>query len=159
MLVYLLIFIWILHPYINEADEISCEKINFDTPNMNGLQACSKLQSLKKMSYFNAKCIKPFRDGAEYFLTNIDEKLSCGETINTFYLDTHSLIQMTNFLYLNSGAKLILRIVSLENGREQTMYEWVMESNNNEWRILNNTINSVIERAKVCLKTISTNIF
>lgn len=151
MLINLWIFIWILHPYINEAEEISCEKINFDTPNMNGLQTCSEFGLLQKKSYSNSRLIKPFRDGAEYYLSNIDEKLSCEETINTFYLDKNSLIQMTNFLYLNSGAKLIVRVVSLEdeNGRVQTIHEWPMESNNNEWRILNNTINSIIEKAKV----------
>lgn len=134
--------------------EVPCQKINFDSPDKSNIEKCPEVpQELTKKEYRNARVITPFREGANFYLSNKNNGVSCEQTLETFMMDQDTKVQMTNFLYFSDGAWLTVRVMDLddldENGLPKKAYEWKLDGDTREWQIFNRSITKIIARGKV----------
>lgn len=140
---------------VNTDELVPCQKISFDSADKNNIEKCPGvyLQQLAKKEYKNSRVIKPFREGAQYYLSNQNLGVSCEQTKETFMMDQNSVVQMTNFLYFAEGAHLIVRIMDLDDldeyGLPKVAFQWKLDGDTREWQIFNRTITKRITRGKV----------
>lgn len=156
LIIYFSFIIVFLNTFVfTENEVIPCQKLSFDSEDMNDIERCPgvNLNEMTKKQYANSKVIRPFREGAKYYLANKVYGLSCEQTKETFLMDQNSMLQMTNFLYFTPGAHLIVRVMDLDDldeyGFPQVAYEWKMDGDTREWQIFNRTIDKRIPRGKV----------
>lgn len=125
-----------------------CKKIDFDTQDVNDLIQCPQVpvEGFVKKLYANSRIIRPFREGAMYYLSNRNAGVTCAETAVELTLDENSVIQMTNFLMLeNSSMKVRVRNVETS----EIVAEWILPDEDHEWRIFDKQPGMRIPRAKV----------
>lgn len=142
-----------MHNYQVASQQRICQKINFDTQQLNGLERCPNVNQpfFVKKEYINSKKILPYRANAEYYLSNeVSTVESCGQTLLSFTLDTNAIIQMTNFLIFESDAVIQVRVIDLDQS-SRVVLEWDLDGTVEEWRVFNRTIDRNIERAKIVI--------
>jgi hypothetical protein len=138
--------------------QIPCKNLDFNQRMLNGITNCKWIQQFQIKSYKeeNKKQFPQYTNTSEYYLSNAWEGLTCGETRDVFKLNTSSEILLTYNLFYYEGAKLVIKLLDLEQtdkSNEPKIVESysITKGTGGLWTIFKISVPKEINRAKVSL--------
>lgn len=135
------------------TNDASCSRVDFDSATLSTLSRCSFIQEFVVKSYAPSFKFRPHRPNAEHYLSTQWEGLSCGETVQTFSLNSQSELRMVYSLMLNTGATLEVRVLDLDkldnNLNPIVVIRWKTEHGTSNWGLFRERMDNPVRRAKV----------
>ncbi|XP_035779059.1 uncharacterized protein PB18E9.04c-like [Anopheles albimanus] len=133
--------------------ESSCTRLDFDQAQLSSLKNCDYVQEFVAKRYDASEHFVPYRPEAEHFLSYRWQGLSCGETVNSYYLNEETELRMAYNLIIDSGAALEVRVLDTERlddaGQPTLVDKWNTALSTNGWGFFREKFNKTISKAKI----------
>ncbi|XP_058451947.1 uncharacterized protein LOC131430761 [Malaya genurostris] len=147
-----------IRTYVYSAEDASCLRIDFDTATLTYLSRCLNYQEFIKKPYSNSLNFVPFRENAQYYLSNLWQGVTCGETVQSFSMNGQTELRMVYNLLFDTEASLEVRIVDLDridsDNNPTVVIRWKTEQSTRGWGLFREMMDKQVKRAKVQIEAI-----
>ncbi|XP_053691360.1 uncharacterized protein DDB_G0271670-like [Sabethes cyaneus] len=135
------------------TEDVSCSRIDFDQATLTYLSRCSYTQEFTVKQYSATTVFTPYRDYAEYYLSEEWQGLTCGETVQSFSVNEQTELRMVYNLVFDFGASLEVRVLDLDRidseGNPMVVIRWKTEQATRGWGLFREKMDKTVKRAKI----------
>ncbi|XP_055633514.1 mucin-2-like [Toxorhynchites rutilus septentrionalis] len=135
------------------AEGASCSRIDFNSAELTFLAKCLYYQEFVVKPYANSTVFSSFRENATYYLSHRWQGLTCGETVQTYKINSQTELRMVYNLVFAYGASLQIRVLDLDrldSENKPTLVErWQTVQSTAGWGLFKERINKTVDRAKI----------
>ncbi|KAL1374400.1 hypothetical protein pipiens_018108, partial [Culex pipiens pipiens] len=111
-------------------------------------------------SYATSALFKPYRDNVQYYLANDVVGISCGETLESFYMHEFTEIRLIYQLVYRTPSTLTLRILDMDQldaaGLPVVAQRWSSREMTTTWSLFTGRVEKEIRRAKLQIEVEAT---
>lgn len=120
--------------------------MNLEKPDIY-LEKCDWREEFILQAYSESD-LTPFRPASNFFMTNLREGITCGQTITLYSLNENSEIEIAlNFDFVNLGAEFEVIVTDMSDS--SVVLNSLINSRTNGWIIHRDQINRVVDSATV----------
>ncbi|XP_039444364.1 mucin-5AC-like [Culex pipiens pallens] len=139
-----------------------CERIDFNDFSQSRITECTgtNREIFRLASYASSALFKPYRDNVQYYLANDVVGISCGETLESFYMHEFTEIRLIYQLVYRTPSTLTLRILDMDQpdaaGLPVVAQRWSSREMTNTWSLFTGRVEKEIRRAKLQIEVEAT---
>uniref|UniRef100_A0A182MUG5 Uncharacterized protein n=1 Tax=Anopheles culicifacies TaxID=139723 RepID=A0A182MUG5_9DIPT len=136
-----------------EDSSTSCTQLDFDEATLSSLRKCEYTQEFIVKRYEESNQFGPFRPDAVYYLSNLWQGLTCGETVDTYSFNEETELRMAYNLVFDIGATLEVRVFDedrVDSDNKPTLVEvWHTVTSTDGWGMFREKLNKTVKKARI----------